>query len=285
MAGCFGNADYIGGETPDADAIESNESSFESKEQSNDHFDVSGDTESPFPTTETRPLTEAAEVAKTITQPSDGNYTMSCTVTQKNSYDGTTEIHECNIEVKANGNNRYVKFKWSYSGAGWGTSLAQHELVEIWYVDSVAYVEESTWQVVNGKRMDYEEDSATLKNTDFDSVCSRYRVDPLDIQYLTSFSVSFLENGKSSAAWSNGVYEYQLTCDSQQKKNVASAFNKIRVVGSRMYTVHHTSIEKADVDCTIDTSGHLGIEVNIKSDVTTSCIYSFSSGSSSIALP
>lgn len=182
------------------------------------------------------------------------NKNFEATYTLSESYsEGTrTERIDYYMQIKAQGTDRYLKFKIESLNSDGLMSQGNSQIVEIWYKGGNSYIKARTWQTGNGKTMDDVTNSIKASGQSFDAVCQNLGYPITSVLGIGRELNSLISDTGATATSQNGTITYTLDCTG----NTSALTSLYRVSKAFAVKILSDSFTDADVNYSVgSTSG------------------------------
>ena len=166
-----------------------------------------------------------------------------------------TDTIEYNMQLKANGTDRYLKFKIETLNKDTGASQGISQVVEIWYKDSNTYIKVETWQKINNTTTPKNVDVVKASGQTFSSVCQNLAYPTSSILTMGSDLNSLLSDTSATATNTSGEIKYMLDCTG--KTDVLNSLYRMSKAFANGMLAY--SFSDADVNYTVSSSAGVSV--------------------------
>ena len=167
-------------------------------------------------TATTLTVAELKEKLTTLTSGADtdtADFEASYSLTEVHKETGThTQTINYNMQIKAKGKDRYLKFEIGNLNEEYGISQGNSQSVEIWYVGGNTYIKAVTWQKVNESVLDKETNVIKASGQAFKSVCQNLSYPISSLLLMGSDLNTLLSDTSATATVNGGAVTYTLDC-------------------------------------------------------------------------
>ena len=166
-----------------------------------------------------------------------------------------TDRIEYYMELKANGTDRYLKFKIETLDSGTSGTHGDGQIVEIWYKGSDTYIKAETWQKINDTTTPKEVNTAKASGQTFSSVCQSLAYPTSSILTMGSDLNALLSDTGATATKASGKITYALDCTG--KTDVLNSLYRM----SKAFAVGMLSDSFSDADVNYSVGSSSGVSV------------------------